>query len=170
MFYPHLWASGALLFVQAPLPSRPLRFFFDILHSHFSRITEIRSPNVSRLKCSEECEHQFPRVPNNILDILSLFHSNRPHSCQPRLLVSPKITRAPQEGVWCRGGSRNVEGWWRFLSLKMKRFQSFTVSQFQSKVSHYQSFKVHFFKASCFPKFQSMCGCEPGGVPGGSPK
>ena len=29
-------------------------------------------------------------------------------------LASPKFTRVPQEGYWCKGGNRNDEGYGRF--------------------------------------------------------
>ena len=55
----------------------------------------------------------------------------------PRPLVSPKFPRVPQEGGWCKGGSRNVERWRNSLGggiplIENKTFQSIRVSMFRS--------------------------------------
>ena len=79
------------------------------------------------------------------------------HSCPPSSLVSPKRM------VCCSGGSRYVEGCWRFPFLEIKKFISFKVPKLKRfKVSKYQSFRVSKVYFSNFQKFEfqifKMCG------------
>ena len=82
--------------------------------------------------------------------------SSTPDHCFPtaRVLVSPKFPRVPEEGGWCRGGSRYVDGWGMPL-IENEKMQRFLVSWFLVfKVSKFQSFRVSNFQSFQVSKFQ----------------
>ena len=60
---------------------------------------------------------------------------------------------SPRRVVWCRGGNRNVEGWWGFPYLNIKKFIGFSLSKFESFV--FQSFKSRSSKVSMIPYWQN---------------
>ena len=57
-------------------------------------------------------------------------------------------TRVPQGVGWGKSGNRNVEGWWGFLQLKIKKIKDLKFQSF--RISIFQVFKVSKLNISSF--------------------